>query len=418
MTGNNGSARTYRIGGRVLHERLTAELPTLVQAVLRELVARIPEYGQLPTEEIAGDITQVTAQNMRSFIDIVRTSKMPTERDLAFLRESAARRADEGIPIDVVLSAYHLGVQVVWSLITEDIRPDDMADGMAVSALVLRYLELVSPAVAAGYLEQRQSVFGDEHSARHTLLNRLLEGLPTEEVAAATGLRLPPSYLVLAIAIGKHPDERNADVDPQVAARRKLRRLRFELERLAREPVLSSLTVDGGTALLPLSTPPDQVSDVDWSWARDVVKAITSAAGAEVTAGVAATDPAGVSEAARVAGEVLRVAQLGGRPPGVYRLDDVLLEYQLSRPSEARDRLADLLSPLDDQPELLETLLVYLQAGGRRPTASRMHVHPNTVDYRLRRVQSLTGLDATRAGDVSLLEAAITARRSLAQGEP
>jgi len=95
----------------------------------------------------------------------------------------------------------------------------------------------------------------------------------------------------------------------------------------------------------------------------------------------------------------------------------LLLEYQLSQPSEARDRLAGLLDPLDDYPELLETLLVYLSMGGRRPTASKLHLHPNTVDYRLRRVQALTGLDATAAADVSMLEAAITARRSAVHGE-
>jgi hypothetical protein len=415
--GNNGARPPFHVGGENLDQRLSAALPELVQAVLQELVARIPEYGQLPTEEIAGDITRVVTQNLRSFIDLVRTATLPKPEEVAYMRESAARRADEGIPIDVVLSAYHLGVQVVWNSIAVDVGPGDVTDLMAVNSLVLRYLELITPAVAAGYLEQRQSIFGDEHSARHTLLTRLLEGLPPDEAAATTGLRLPPSYLVLAIAIGKHPDELAADVDAGVAARRKLRRLRYELERLVREPVLSSLTVDGGTALVPLTIPSDQVSELEWKWVRGVVQSLTTAAGADVTVGVAGTDPAGVSEAARVAGEVLRVAQLAGKPPGVYRLDDVLLEYQLSQPSEARDRLAGLLDPLDDYPELLETLLVYLSLGGRRPTASKLHLHPNTVDYRLRRVQALTGLDATAAADVSMLEAAITARRSAVHGE-
>lgn len=77
----------------------------------------------------------------------------------------------------------------------------------------------------------------------------------------------------------------------------------------------------------------------------------------------------------------------------------------------ARDRLAALLVPLAGNPELLETLVVFLRLGGRRPTATELHVHPNTVDYRLRRVQALTGLDANRPSDISMLEAAIAARR-------
>ncbi|WP_169733876.1 PucR family transcriptional regulator, partial [Crossiella equi] len=118
------------------------------------------------------------------------------------------------------------------------------------------------------------------------------------------------------------------------------------------------------------------------------------------------------ASAAQTAQEVLRVAGAFGRPPGVYRLADVLLEYQMSRPGEALDGLARLLAPLDGSPELEQTLEVYLRRGGRRPTASELHVHPNTVDYRLRRVLELTGLDATRISEIGLIKAALAARVS------
>ncbi|MDG4863406.1 PucR family transcriptional regulator, partial [Streptomyces sp. T-3] len=66
---------------------------------------------------------------------------------------------------------------------------------------------------------------------------------------------------------------------------------------------------------------------------------------------------------ARTAREVLDVALDFGRPPGLHRLDDVLLEYQLSRPGEALGRLASLLQPLGDDAELLRTLGTYLRCG-------------------------------------------------------
>lgn len=59
--------------------------------------------------------------------------------------------------------------------------------------------------------------------------------------------------------------------------------------------------------------------------------------------------------------------------------------------------------------ELLETLRAFLRHSGRRPAASFLHVHPNTVDYRLRRITNLTGLDPTRVGDAALLGAALAA---------
>lgn len=410
--------RTPHIGGEPVATRLAADLPNLVKAVLTEVVARVPGYQQLPVEELSGDISRVIHHTLQSFIAVLRSGVMPNAEELAFLRESAARRADEGLPIDVVLTAYHVGVQVIWDSLATDVRPEEVADVMALQSTTLRYLELITPTVAAGYLEQRQSIYGDEHSARHTLLTALLDGQPpAEEAAGQAGVRLPPSYLVLSLALGKHPDEGQPGIDPGVVARRKLRRLRNELERRTHEPALSSLTVDGGTVLLPVSVPAEHLSTSDWTTVGELTATMSKAAGVDITVGATAAEPTAVSSAAKTAREVLQVAMRAGRPPGVYRLDDVLLEYQLARPGAARERLGAVLNPLADSPELLETLAVYLRLGGRRPTAGKLHVHPNTIDYRLRRIQELTGLDATHPADISTLSAALAARR-MATSDP
>ncbi|WP_394361828.1 PucR family transcriptional regulator [Amycolatopsis sp. SB7-3] len=408
MTGDKDPG--FRIGGRPLAERLTEVLPSLAKTVLSEIVLRIPEYGLLPAEELSGDITHVIEQNLRSFIDTLRTGATPTRRELDFLRESAARRAEEGIPIDVVLTAYHIGIQVVWASLTPDARPDEVADVLAVNALTLRYLEVVTPAVGAGYLDERRTMFDDERSARHTVLSALLDGEPAEVAAGQAGLRLPPCYIVLAASVGAHPDEEVDGVDPLVAGRRKLRRLRVELERQIRGTVLTSLTPDGGLALLPHETAADELSTRDWARLERVLADVARTAGAEVIAGTAAAEPSGVPAAAKLAQDVLAVATGTGRPPGLYRLDDVLLEYQLSRPGPALDRLATRLTPLDGNEELLQTLETFLDRGGRRQTAAALHVHPNTVDYRLRRIAELTGLDPTRLEHIALLNAALAAR--------
>jgi sugar diacid utilization regulator len=74
-------------------------------------------------------------------------------------------------------------------------------------------------------------------------------------------------------------------------------------------------------------------------------------------------------------------------PPGLYRLDDVALEFQLSQPGPARAKLAALLDPLRENPELLTTLRTYFHSGlSRRRAAAQLHLHPNSVDYRLRKI--------------------------------
>ncbi|MFC7303874.1 PucR family transcriptional regulator [Streptomyces monticola] len=405
-----GDKRVFTVGGRPLHERLAEQLPRHTESVLAELTRRIPAYRLLPGEQLAGDITRIIQHTLKSFIGVLRTQRLPEQGEVDHLRESAARRAEEGIPIDIVLTAYHVGFQVVWESVTPEVRPDEVADVLAVNSLILRYLERVTPAVGAGYLDERQTMSDDEHSARYTLLSALLDGAPAD--AERTGLPLPPCYLVLAVAMAEHPDEQREGVDPTVAGRRKLRRLRVELERQTGGPVLASLTPRGGIALLPAEGPPEELGGRDWERLARTVTDVGRAAGARVTAGAVAAAPHGVAAAAATAREVLDVALDFGRPPGLYRLDDVLLEYQLSRPSVARDRLAALLGPLDGNEELLQTLTAYLRHGGRRPTAAALHIHPNTVDYRLRRITELTGADPTRVTDVALLRAALAARAS------
>lgn len=93
-------------------------------------------------------------------------------------------------------------------------------------------------------------------------------------------------------------------------------------------------------------------------------------------------------------------------------LRDVLLEYQLTRPSDAVQGLAELLEPLARNPDLLLTLEAYLGADtDRRRAAAALHVHPNTLDYRLKRLVELTGLDPATTTGLQLLAAAVAARR-------
>jgi DNA-binding PucR family transcriptional regulator len=46
----------------------------------------------------------------------------------------------------------------------------------------------------------------------------------------------------------------------------------------------------------------------------------------------------------------------------------------------------------------------------RRQTALDLHVHRNTLDYRLQRISALTGLDLAVPAQTRVLEAALTAR--------
>ncbi|MFJ8016116.1 PucR family transcriptional regulator [Streptomyces sp. NPDC096339] len=408
-----------QFGGIPVHKRLLAAAPTLAPAVMARLVEQLPAYGALPSEQLRGEITKEVDRGIRAFIRVLRAGELPEEAELARISESSARRADEGVPLEAVVGAYHFGAEECAAQVLATAGPGDLADVLLVQRRLLGYLRLVSCAVAAGYVQERQAALGDEQVARQSLLSRLLEGGNPQAAADRAGIRLPPSYLVLGITMGPHPDELRPGVNHSVAARRKLRRLRNELQRQTPGVPLSVLSGDGGLVLIPYETPASDFAAADRERLTRLVEQLGLMCGAELLVAAAAAAPDGVADAARMVGEVRRVAEASGRGPGLYLLDDVLLEYQLSRPSPARDGLAALLGPLSGRPELLDTLRTFLACGlDRRRAAARLQVHPNTVDYRLRRATELTGLDAARGADLLTLHAALAAHDAVRRREP
>jgi hypothetical protein len=238
----------------------------------------------------------------------------------------------------------------------------------------------------------------------------LLAGEPADALAARVGLAVAPAYVVLEIAIGQHEDESDGGAGSAIAARRKLRRVQGRIERWAGQPVLGLLEPAGGPVLL--ATTPEEVGKI-LTGLEALIAELTDAAGAPVSCGAAvAATVAEVSGAARQAADVLRLGTATGRGPGAYQLHDVLLEYQLSRPSEALHELSSLLDPLDRNPDLTLTLETYLAEDlDRRHAAAALHVHPNTLDYRLRRIVELIGIDPSTSRGLQLIGAAIAARK-------
>ena len=401
------------LGGQPVADLLENALPELVGRILASLPAELPVYGQLPQEEMQGEIATTIQQTMRGFIGAVRTGALPSPEHLSVLAETAARRAEERVPLEAIVAAYHLGVAVCFDYVRELAGPDDAAAALELAALTTRYLQRVVASCCGGYLQERQIQVGDEETSRQALLAALLAGPDVDAAADHAGMALPTGYLAVSIAVGPHPDETAPGVDPAIAARRKLRRMRAELERRFGGAVLAELSPSRGLLLVPSRDASSTISAQDWAAATDLHRALTGAAGADVLAGVAVGPVAETAAAAELAAQVRDVATIAGRRPGVYRLDDVLLEYQLTRPDPARDRLAEAIAPLATRPELRETLAAYLEHGlDRQRTARSLHLHPNTVDYRIRKIGVLTGLDATRAGDVVRVRAALAAWRA------
>jgi DNA-binding PucR family transcriptional regulator len=113
-----------------------------------------------------------------------------------------------------------------------------------------------------------------------------------------------------------------------------------------------------------------------------------------------------VPESRREADRILDAMVSAGVTVAVAALPDIQAEVLVSeiltllsaRPEIRDPRLTALVAhDSRHQGRLAETLLTYLNSfGDIRAAAAQLHVHPNTLRYRLRRAEQLTGLDLSR----------------------
>ncbi|MEU3642639.1 helix-turn-helix domain-containing protein [Lentzea sp. NPDC034063] len=139
--------------------------------------------------------------------------------------------------------------------------------------------------------------------------------------------------------------------------------------------------------------------------------------GGEMWLCVAERPAARVPLARREVDEIDALVSSLGRPPGVYRIDDVLFESAMVQTPEVRDELDKVVAPLLANPVLVETVLALLEADGNRAVAVRkLFIHRSTIDYRLWQIEELTGLSPVNPRDLAVLGTAIGMSRANAWG--
>lgn len=120
---------------------------------------------------------------------------------------------------------------------------------------------------------------------------------------------------------------------------------------------------------------------------------------------------------ARAAFSGIRSASAWPEAPRPVSAIDLLPERALAGDGHARRALAhDIYRPLDQAGgELLPTLIAFLDHGGSIEASARaLFVHANTVRYRLRRIQEVSGYNPSAPRDAYVLRLAVTVGRLFA----
>ncbi|MFC0436375.1 CdaR family transcriptional regulator [Kutzneria buriramensis] len=110
------------------------------------------------------------------------------------------------------------------------------------------------------------------------------------------------------------------------------------------------------------------------------------------------------------AADILTLAMSSGRQPGLFCLDDFLIEYAVLRQSSVTDSLVAIVKPLLANEMLRSTLAALIEFDfNRNQAAQALFIHRSTLDYRTRRIEEITGYSPTSGRGGQVLSAAMTA---------
>ncbi len=364
---------------RVLRERLPAIASTTVTAVVDE----VPDYrGALGG--VAGDtIERAVQMAIAGFLKLAGSgSDVDPSTPLGPTREGAYAlgrgEARGGRSMDSLLAAYRVGARVSWRELARAAGDAGLpAATMAKFAeLLFAYIDELSAASVAGHTDELTTSGRVRDRYRERLGQHLLAraGIDTLTAAAARAEWAPPATLTAVLL-------------PAAQGRRALASLGADTLQVGEDlPGIDDVDPDHPLTLL-------LVPDADGPGRVHVLRVL---AGRHAVVGPPRPwDDARASydRAARTA-RLVRPSRSGAPVDTERHLTDLVLTADPDALADLRD-LA--LAPLADLPpgtrdRLAETLLSWLLHQGRRDAvAAELHVHAQTVRYRMGQVRELYG---------------------------
>ncbi|MGW5638408.1 PucR family transcriptional regulator [Streptomyces sp. NPDC003832] len=241
---------------------------------------------------------------------------------------------------------------------------------------------------------------GPENGLREELAAGLLAGR-LRPASLAGHLGVPAGIGASVVAVDLH--ETHADGGPEAELRRTRAAEMISLHAAAHRRTAVAARLDGRLYVVVPDAAPAGDPQLA-AWTHELVSTLRRHLGTPVQAAVAtpvarlADVPAARAEADRILGVL---AHDPGRPVATHTearaavVLDEILELLRGRP-EIRDPALEALFRHDRKHggQLCESLLGYLDAfGDVRAVAERLHIHPNTLRYRIRRAVDLTGID-------------------------
>jgi PucR-like helix-turn-helix protein len=347
------------------------------QEMHAEMRKQIVSYERLSPEMSEAEVLETCRRSLRLWFQWLHSGGAPPAEEVRAVRAAVRARAEEGIPLEDVLHAYRIGGRLGWQLLRRHATPAEQDVLLDAADLLMLFLDTLSEIVTETYLGKRELLVSEEERDARTLLERIVDGgTPTpEETELAARLRVPvrDRYVPFAVAIHSASPRRHA----ALAARLRTR---------------GRLAVTEGDRVLGLAERAIELHELD-EGSRPLL-----AVGGE-------TRRTALAEARDELRLLVDHARRSGAT-GVVTPESHALELLLARSPRVGETLRErVLGPLargGDGADLVRTLRTLVRCGfDRARTSAALHVHRNTLGYRIGRIEELTGLDLASPRDVA-----------------
>jgi hypothetical protein len=371
---------------------LRPQLDHAVAEMIEAIQAGVPEYARPQDTSYTDAISKAVRHSVEQFVERVGNPQASFGEIVAEFHLIGSIEAREGRSLEPLQNALRLGARVAWRWLCAAAGAPglDMQVLGRIGEAIFVYLDELAAACAAGYQEARAAVAGERERRRRRLLDLIVADPPASreaiaDMAKAAGWPLPDRVALVAVSERPGPE---VSAGPALPAE--------VLGDWARpEPCLLVPDPDGRAAVV-----------------EHALRGWPAAIG---PAGPLARASASLRWArAALALGLRRVLDFHG---GVIRCDEHMSTLLIFSDEELACALgAARLRPLDrlrpaQAARLAETLLTWLQHGGNaNEVAALMHVHPQTVRYRLRQINELFGSELHDADRRFELEIALRAR--------
>ena len=394
---------------------MTASGQRVVAHLAHELIDRLDEVSNAMVDEIYAtehmyldpalvtrdELVQLTRDNVGALLTQL-AGDGSLELDPA--RATGRFKAEQGVPLDIVLHGYRVGARMVWSLLRDRASADEAPELLDTASTLWEIVDQYSDAVAHAYREAAARLTKRDLQTRRLQLDAILDGdtRRTRLWESVRALGLPVAGVYLCVVI----EACTAEADPVPAINARLSELYVKCH--WRE------NFDGQDGLLVLPS--------------EALVARTVAAMSEVsTVRIGVSRTFGRPDESHAALADAQLAMMCGPPSSaaVTRFEHAPLQLLLVRQPEAAEAMAEevlgglLALPEHERESLLDTLQAWFDCGGSTAdAAARLHYHRNTVLYRLRRVTELTGRAVADPAQAAELFVALHALRLCEPADP